>query len=513
MPKKVNTADFVLRAKAVHGNSYDYTGAVYVNARSKIQVRCSVHGVFEQAPLNHLQGQGCPMCAGRGVDWTVRFQQVHGTQYDYSKVQYVDYKKPVCIVCKEHGAFYQTPDNHYRGQQGCPQCKGAKIRKAKQMPFSVFLERARAVHKDKYVYEALQFSNVLTGVVTAVCPKHGPFTQNPVNHLAGKEGCTRCNNMKSSAEDAIAQYLSTFTQVESRNRTLLKPKELDIYLPEKALAIEYSGMYWHSHFDAESERKDKKKHVEKYLACAAQGVRLLTIYETEWLERPQALRRLLRNAIGKGRGKLMARKCTLDKVDIAQARAFYETYHPQGGAGNGEHYGLFWGTKLVACMRFSYGNNDRGAGAQSRVWTLSRYATRVTVAGAASRLLKAFVAEHHPEAIKSFSDNRYFSGGMYQQLGFVLEADVLPDYQVWSTKTGLRPKSHYQRRLLPKRLEEHGVVEAFDPETDPRTEAEVTYLMGCGRIYDCGKKKWLWAPAQSDINQVSGFSGAPDRPD
>jgi hypothetical protein len=280
--------------------------------------------------------------------------------------------------------------------------------------------------------------------------------------------------------------------VETRNRSIISPKELDIYLPEKGLAVEYSGMYWHSHSNAEDERKDKLKHFQKYTDCAAQGIRLITIYESEWQERPLAIRRLLRNALGKGKGRLMARKCELKKVDTAEARAFYEKYHPQGGAGGGEHYGLYWKGKLVACMRFALGQNDRGVGAKHRTWTLGRYATRITVAGAASRLFKAFLKEVNPTEVKSFSDNRYFSGGMYQQLGFVLEEDMPPDYQVWSPKIGLRPKSHYQRRLLQQRMEEHQVPGPFDADTDPRSEADITYLLKCRRIYDCGKKRWVW---------------------
>jgi hypothetical protein len=194
----------------------------------------------------------------------------------------------------------------------------------------------------------------------------------------------------------------------------------------------------------------------------------------------------------------MARKCELKKVDAATAAAFYARYHPQGGAGNGEHYGLFWKGKLVACMRFTFGANDRGAAAAARMWTLTRFATRVTVAGGASRLFKAFVDEHTPAQVKSFSDNRFFEGGMYAQLGFALDAERGADYQVWSPKLGLRPKSHYQRRNIPARLREHGIEDTFDPETDPRTETDMLYLMRCGRLYDCGKKRWLWtAPAQA----------------
>jgi hypothetical protein len=298
--------------------------------------------------------------------------------------------------------------------------------------------------------------------------------------------------MKSAPEDAVAAYLSQFTTVVRRDRTLIGPKELDIYLPEHNLAVEFCGMYWHSHGDKDDERKNKLRHAEKHRLCEAQGIRLITLYETEWAERTATIKRMLRNAVGKTRGRLMARKCELRKPTVQESREFYEKFHPQGGGGSGDHYGLYHKGKLVACMRFSFGNNDRGAGAKVRQWTLSRYATRLAVAGAASRLFKAFVKEHDPSEVKSFSDNRLFGGGMYAQLGFEKEADVVADYQVWSPKLGLRPKPHYQRRVLPTRLKDHGILEVFDPATDKRTEGEMTYLMGARRIFDCGKKRWVW---------------------
>jgi len=422
---------FISASTVCHNGRYTYQNAVYAGAHTRLKVTCAVHGDFLQNPTNHTQGKGCPKCKHvalglRSVGTTASFvdaaQKLWGDRWEYGAVQYVGSHLHVSIVCKEHGAFLQTP----------------------------------------------------------------------TNHLSGKSACTKCNHMQSSGEDAVFSLLSNYTTAIQRDRTILKPRELDIYLPEKKLAIEYSGMYWHSHFNAVDEKKDKLKHYQKYMDCKAQGIRLLTIYETEWAEREPALRRLLRNAVGKGRGKLMARKCALRKVPTPEARIFYEKYHPQGGAGGGEHYGLYWNQKLVACMRFAFGNNDRGTGAKTPTWTLGRYATRVTVAGAASRLFKAFLDEFKPQAVKSFSDNRYFEGGMYAQLGFTLEEDVVPDYQVWSPKVGLKPKPHYQRRVLPKRLLEHGMDEVFAPETDARTEAEMTYFMGAGRIYDCGKKKWLW---------------------
>jgi len=413
-----------------------------------------------------------------------------GRGFDYSRAVYVSAKTPVEIICPVHGSFWQSPTNHVNGK-GCPSCKHDALGDRSRKSLPTFIAEAVKLWGDKYDYSRVHYAGSHEKVVI-LCRAHGPFEQSPTNHLSGKEGCTKCNHMKSASEGTLADYLARFTTVLQRDRTLIGPKELDIYLPEHNLAVEYCGMYWHSHGDRDEEKKNKIKHAEKHRLCAEKGIRLITLYETEWLERPETVKRMLRNAVGATRGKLMARKCTMAKPTVQEARVFYERYHPQGGSGTGEHYGLYYKGKLVACMRFTFGANDRGSSAKTRQWTLSRYATRLPVAGAASKLFKTFVAEHNPPTVKSFSDNRWFNGGMYEQLGFDLEADVAPDYQVWSMRGGLRPKSHYQRRLLPSRLAEHDLEESFDPATDPRTEAEMTYLMGARRIYDCGKKRWVW---------------------
>jgi len=493
-------------------STYDFSNATYKGALKPITgIICPKHGVFKQyAAQLRKDGAGCPECgaerraqSGRMLpgEFLRRAAAVHGTTYDFTKTAYVNMTTKVTVTCRRHGDFLIRPLKLVHAGQGCPTCgnlrKGptpqshVSAASTKKAAFSArFVSRAQVVHGDRYDYSRHGY---VTGrkKVTIVCREHGEFQQAVYHHLAG-QGCPRCNHMKSAPEQQIADFLSKLTTVVQRDRTIIAPKELDIYLPEHNLAVEFCGMYWHSHGDKEDEKKNKHRHAEKYRLCAERGIRLLTIYETEWAERPRTIKRLLRNAVGRSRGRLMARKCRLGKPTVQEARAFYESYHPQGGAGAGEHYGLYHRDKLVACMRFTFGGNDRGHGAKERQWTLSRYATRLPVAGAASRLFKAFVAEHDPPEVKSFSDNRLFGGGMYERLGFSLEEDVSSDYQVWSPKLGLRPKPHYQRRVLQKRLQEHGLDERFEHLTDPRTEAEVTYLMGARRIYDCGKKRWLW---------------------
>ena len=369
--------------------------------------------------------------------------------------------------------------------------EGRDVRYRNRLTAEEVVQRLQQVHGGvlQYVggYESMD------RCATFMCIPHSQvFDSIPHNVLRGANPCTQCNHMKSAGEDEVARYLGAFTTVVRRDRSVIGPKELDIYLPELKLAVEYCGMYWHSCGDKEETARHKRDHEDKHKLCEAAGVRLITLFEDEWVRRNYAIRRLLRNAVGASRGRLMARKCALKKVSNAEARGFYDRYHPQGGDGNGDHYALFWGGKMVACMRFTVGANDRGAAAVNRAWTLSRYATRITVAGGASRLFKAFIDDRQPSIVKSFSDNRFFGGGMYAALGFVLEEELPADYQIWSQKLGMLPKSHYQRRNIPKRLTDHKVEDTFDPSSDQRTEAEMTYLMGARRIYDCGKKRWVW---------------------
>lgn len=125
--QKLNTEDFIRKAKAVHGNNYDYTKIKYINTHTKVIIICPEHGEFSQTAANHLQGQGCVKCSGRYTITTNEFidkaKSVHGDKYDYSKVDYVDTKIKVIIICPEHGEFKQSPYTHLIGTE-CPKCHG-----------------------------------------------------------------------------------------------------------------------------------------------------------------------------------------------------------------------------------------------------------------------------------------------------------------------------------------------------------------------------------------------------
>jgi hypothetical protein len=121
------TNDFIEKAKQIHGDKFDYTKVDYKGNNTKVIITCKIHGDFQQTPGNHLQGKGCLKCAGVGKsntnDFIEKAQLVHSDKYDYSKVDYKGVFTKVIITCKIHGDFLQTPGSHLQGK-GCPKCAG-----------------------------------------------------------------------------------------------------------------------------------------------------------------------------------------------------------------------------------------------------------------------------------------------------------------------------------------------------------------------------------------------------
>lgn len=185
--RKLTTQEFIDRARAVHGDKYDYTLSVYKSARENILIHCQKHGVFEQSPDSHLQGNGCSICSGKKKHDNDSFinqaREVHGDKYIYSLVKYSGAKKHVSICCHEHGEFKITPTNHLSGN-GCPNCSGKKTH------INDFVKQANLVHVFKYDYLKVEYVNARTKVIIT-CPEHGDFTQTPSSHLSGV-GCPGC---------------------------------------------------------------------------------------------------------------------------------------------------------------------------------------------------------------------------------------------------------------------------------------------------------------------------------
>ena len=130
MSRKKTREKVIEAFRKVHGDKYDYALVEYIDNKTKVKIRCKEHGEFEQSPVNHLMGKGCPDCGGNARydngKIVAKFRGVHGGRYDYSLVNYEGRHTKVKIICNIHGAFEQTPGSHIGGS-GCPDCAGKPI--------------------------------------------------------------------------------------------------------------------------------------------------------------------------------------------------------------------------------------------------------------------------------------------------------------------------------------------------------------------------------------------------
>jgi very-short-patch-repair endonuclease len=190
---QTSTEIFVNKARKVHGDRYDYSRVEYVDSKTKVQIVCLIHGAFNQRASGHLNGRGCFRCVQesrlRGNDFFItKSIGVHGDRYDYSRVEYVNRSSKVQIVCSLHGPFSQKAEAHFEGA-GCPVCGKGRPR----MTLDEFIQKAKKVHGDKYNYSLVEYRD-RTEKIKIICSLHGEFMQRPKLHLKG-HGCYHCGNI------------------------------------------------------------------------------------------------------------------------------------------------------------------------------------------------------------------------------------------------------------------------------------------------------------------------------
>lgn len=281
--KKLTTEEFIEKAKQIYGDNYDYSKVDYVNCNTKVKIICRKHGEFETRPDHFLMGHGCSKCGyERGGNKTrksseyfiEKAKQVHGDKYDYSKVEYCKAKKKVCIVCPEHGEFWQTPDSHLRGAE-CPKCSHQSYRYTTEE----FIKMAKDVHGDKYDYSKVEYINRLTPVCI-ICPEHGEFWQKAYSHLLGN-GCHACGESKLENEVKLLLDENNIKYEREKRIEWLRdknPMPLDFYLPEYNIGIECQG---EQHFKERNFFKhypfEKRLEMDllKNKLCLDNGIKLL----------------------------------------------------------------------------------------------------------------------------------------------------------------------------------------------------------------------------------------------
>lgn len=307
-----------------------------------------------------------------------------------------------------------------------------------------------------------------------ICPK-GHIGSMKWNNWYNGHRCGTCVHQQSKAELELIELFKDFNP-QPKDRTMIAPKELDIYFPDHNVAIEYCGLYWHS-TGAPGERMTSGYHRAKLDECKKKSIRLLTIFSDEWSDHKEVCLSRIRNALNIVATKVHARKCILKKITKEQAKRFLDRTHLQQYGACSVAFGLFFEDKLIQVMTF--GNLTRAHTAAGRkVLELKRLASDldIVVVGGASKLFKAglkYAKQKGYEVIKSYCDLRWGTGNLYQQLGFTKVRET-------------RPAVHYTDGYCRYRNQTF----ATNKKKEGTTEAEKVLNKGLWQIYDCGHQTW-----------------------
>jgi hypothetical protein len=248
----VDTHTFIIKAKATHGDRYDYSKSDYKGGQTNIEIVCREHGSFWQTPENHYRSIAkCPKCPSEDMlkrrdkskkKFIEKSRESHGDKYDYSKVEFVSINDKVVIICPKHGEFEQIPSSHRNGH-GCEFCS----REDRKSTTKEFVEKANIQHGERYDYSKVIYESSRAKVIIS-CPHHGDFRQEPAGHLRGY-GCPKCvgsngeNMMRDLLENTIFpdKKFPTIRPEFLKNPETGWPLELDCYNDEMKLAFEFQG--------------------------------------------------------------------------------------------------------------------------------------------------------------------------------------------------------------------------------------------------------------------------------
>ena len=468
-------------ARLLHGDKYDYSGVNYTRTTDKVIVGCPLHGEFRQEWREHCRGHGCPKCAPNAPktfeDFIESSRDVHGSKYIYDKSTYKNVTTKTQITCREHGTFQMKPSTHVHSKQGCKECGLQTVKDKLSMSREEFIEKAEKVHGKTYDYSEAVYENVLNKIEIK-CPEHGVFTQKAGNHINNDAGCPKCvGSGPSKPEQEVADFIKNISpDVLTSDRTLIAPKELDVYVPSKNFAVEFNGLYWHT-----LDFVTKKYHKEKTEACASKGVQLFHIFSDEWRDKRSIVESMIRHRLGVTSRRIFARKCVLKEVTSEESRNFFDQTHIAGKTRYKKAFGLYFEGELVSCVSVKKPIQKKHG---DNVLEISRFASSLNtvVVGGFQKIFKKvleYARQENYEKILTYADRRFSEGGAYQKAGFEQLPPTSTGY--FYTDGKVRYFRFKYRAQQPK--PENNMVRL--------TEKQVANNAKVSQIHDCGHNVFL----------------------
>lgn len=526
MAKKLTTEQFIKKAVEVHGFRYDYSKIIYKNYSTKVEIVCSEHGSFFQSPERHLLGRGCThkeclkekreqtciekygvSIAAKSKEVSEKIRKTHKEKSDDEKLEILRKQQETCLKRYQAKTPFESESCKEKRRQTMIETYGSEfalqneecLSKAKESNKKTLLERYQVEHNfmlsaviekrkknwvKKYGVENHSQKHISKEVLELLNDKDWLIDQHYNKEKTISKIAEELNiwpsllstyykklNIEvkkflvSRPEKEILEFIKQYTEnVISFDRTILNRKELDIYLPNYNLAIEFNGLYWHS-----EKYKDQFYHINKTNECKEKGIRLIHIFEDEWEYKQKIVKSIILSKMNIFEEKIYARKCKIKNVNDSDIRKFVEENHLQGNCPASNYYSLWYEEKLVSVLSINKSRFEKGK------MEIVRFVTKnnIQVIGGFSKLLKE--AKKEFVELYSYTDLRYFTGEIYNDFG-VLIRRTNPGY-FWTK--GLKRISRYktQKNKLYKLLEN------FD---ENESEAENMIKNGYLRIFDCG---------------------------
>lgn len=305
---KLDTDNFIEKSIQIWGKKYNYSKTKYLGSNDKVIIICDKHGEFKQLPSNHYK-YGCGSCGRKKnvrnnelkekckKDFEIKSNIVHNNIYDYTKSDYINSITKICVICKEHGEFYVSPNNHLRGK-GCPECGRIKSSISKIIPYKKYHTEFIKIYGDKYDYSLVEWKGS-SFPITIICNKHGPFSMLPYNHKNGKE-CPKCTNQYSK----VSTEWLTFMEIKYNCKIISAINQGEYLIPNSRYKVdgysktlntvfEFHGDFWHGNPNIYSKDdinpKTGKTFGELYENTIIKeefikknGYNLIVIWEQEW---------------------------------------------------------------------------------------------------------------------------------------------------------------------------------------------------------------------------------------
>ena len=331
----------------------------------------------------------------------------------------------------------------------------------------------------------IQYTDNDTVIIKNCCKIHGDIEMdiNTFNNRTKQERmlvseiCTKCNplNFNSGPEILLKKLLDEWNiKYESNTRKVIAPLELDFYLPDFKIAIEFNGLYYHTN-------KPKMYHLNKTEKCDQLGIQLIHIWENDWINNKDLIISMLKNRLHVNQNKIYARKCIVKELDSKTSKEFINKNHLQGNINSSYKFGLFYKDELVEVMTFGKSRRILGTNEGDETYELYRLCSKAgyNVIGGADKLFKyacRILKATNAKTIVTYAKRDWSKGDVYYKLGFKFIGYTAPGY-FWANSKGETLKRYKTQRHM---LDGSG------------TETQIMNSRSYFKCYDTGNLKFKY---------------------